>query len=180
MTNNYRVTPLTTIAATPHAPTRENYNLNGPNTFKYVFDAVDPIGPLNSPPAGGAGSSLGIGSSISSSSNSSSLSSASQLMAPLLTPIAPISSPIAPLLTTPPQASQLPLPLPPLAGATTQTAMAPGAATVALPGSMVVPMPQLTPTPMLTPPKASPTMIGAVIKPLKTEKSHTLEKQDSW
>lgn len=178
MTNNYHVTPLTSIAATPHAPTRENYNLNGPNTFKYVFDAVDPIGPLNSPPAAGAGSSLGIGSSMSSMSSSS--ASASQLMAPLLTPIAPISSPIAPLLTTPPQASQLPLPLPPLAGATTQTAMAAGAAAISLPGSMVAPMPQLTPTPMLTPPKASPTMIGPVIKPLKTEKSHTLEKQDSW
>lgn len=144
MTNNYRVTPLTSIAATPHAPMRENYNLNGPNKFKYAFDAVDPIGPLSSPPAAGA----------------------SSLMTPLLAPIAPITSPIAPLLTTPPQASQLPLPLPPMAGATTlPPSMAMGA---------VAPMQQLTPTP----PKASPT--PPVIKPLKTEKNHSLEKQDSW
>lgn len=139
MTNNYRVTPLTSIAATPHAPMSENYNLNGPNKFKYAFDS---IGPLNSPPAAGA----------------------SSLMTPLLAPIAPITSPIAPLLTTPPQASQLPLPL---AGATTVPPALGGMAAVA-------PIQQLMPTP----PKASPT--PPAIKPLKTEKNHSLEKQDSW
>ncbi|XP_030377637.1 AF4/FMR2 family member 4 [Scaptodrosophila lebanonensis] len=92
MTNNFAVTPLTSIAATPLAPVRENYNLNGPNKFKYAFDTmVDPIGPLGSPPLSG-------------------ISASASLLPPphpLVTPKPPITSPI-PRLNTPPQASILP------------------------------------------------------------------------
>jgi len=122
---------LNPIAATPHAPTRENYNLTAPNKQKYAIDMI------GSPP----------------SSDPSSL----------FPPIAPIASPIAPLLTTPPQASQLPL-----GGATG------GTTSVIEP---LAPLHQLPPTP---PKAASVVTSPALAKPLKTEKNHSLEKQDSW
>lgn len=133
MTNSFRVTtPLTSIAATPHAPTRENYNLKGPNKNKYAIDMI------GSPPSA---------------------------QPPLFPPIAPIASPIAPLLTTPPQASQLPLDLMSSSAGTT------------LPTQAVAPLLQLPPTP---PKAASVDSSPPAAKPLKTEKNHSLEKQDSW
>ncbi|XP_043949922.1 AF4/FMR2 family member lilli isoform X2 [Drosophila biarmipes] len=128
--NSFGVKGLNPIAATPHAPTRENYNLTAPNKQKYAIDLI------GSPP----------------SSESSSL----------FPPIAPIASPIAPLLTTPPQASQLPL-----GGATS------GTTSVVEP---LAPLHQLPPTP---PKAASVVTSPALAKPLKTEKNHSLEKQDS-
>ncbi|XP_017116659.1 AF4/FMR2 family member lilli isoform X1 [Drosophila elegans] len=128
--SSFWVTPLTSIAATPHAPTRENYNLGAPNKQKYAIDMI------GSPP--------------------------SAEPSPLFPPIAPMSSPIAPLLTTPPQASQLPL-----GGATGVTTSA---------GDALAPLHQLPPTP---PKAASVVTSPALAKPLKTEKNHSLEKQDS-
>ncbi|KAH8323421.1 hypothetical protein KR067_008597 [Drosophila pandora] len=127
MADNFRVTPLTSIAATPHAPVRENYNLNGPNKNKYMDDII-----------------------------SSPLSQPSSLMTPLFAPIAPIASP--------PQTSQLPL-----GGATSLT----GSSEAVL---GLAPLQQLPPTP---PKAASAITSPAAAKPLKTEKNHTLEKQDS-
>ncbi|KQS70019.1 AF4/FMR2 family member 4 isoform X2 [Drosophila erecta] len=129
--NIFTVQPLTLIAATPHAPTRENYNLLAPNKQKYAMDI--PSSPPSAEP--------------------------SSLMTPLF---APIASPIAPLVTTPPQASQLPL-----GGATSGTILA---------GEALAPLHQLPPTP---PKAASGVTSPGPGKPLKTEKNHSLEKQDS-
>jgi len=130
--NIFTVQPLTLIAATPHAPTRENYNLLAPNRQKYAMDI--PSSPPSAEP--------------------------SSLMTPLF---APITSPIAPLVTTPPQASQMPL-----GGATSGTILAREA---------LAPLHQLPPT---LPKAASGVTSPGPVKPLKTEKNHSLEKQDSW
>ncbi|XP_017047393.2 LOW QUALITY PROTEIN: AF4/FMR2 family member lilli [Drosophila ficusphila] len=126
------VTPLTLIAATPHAPLTDNFNPLAPNKKIYAIDMIGGSSPTPEP----------------SSS--------------LFSPIAPIASPISSIMTTPPQASQLPL-----GGA------ASGATSVVEP---LAPLLQLPPTP----PKAANVITSpATAKPLKTEKNHTLEKQDS-
>ncbi|XP_044315762.1 AF4/FMR2 family member lilli isoform X2 [Drosophila rhopaloa] len=140
--NSFSFTPLTSIAATPHAPTRENYNLTAPNKQKYAIDM--------------------IGSPPSAEPSVVFFPPSAEPSVAFFPPIAPIASPIAPLLTTPPQASQLPL-----GGVTGVTTSA---------GEVLAPLHQLPPTP----PKAASIVTSPVLaKPLKTEKNHSLEKQDS-